>query len=101
MTSGATVTWLARARAADGRELTLRVRTSGHPPSADDVGEEIVEPFACGSIDARAATIEAAAVDGGLRAAVGSLAFAPPVRPSKILAVGRNFHAHAAELGNE
>lgn len=91
------VTWLGRVTLADGGERAVRVVTRGDPPAPTDVAEEIVDPFAAGG--SLAAPL--APVAGGFRGAVGGLRLAPPTRPSKVLAVGRNFRAHAAELGNE
>ncbi len=38
---------------------------------------------------------------GGLRVALADVRLAAPCTPSKIVCVGRNYAAHAAELGNE
>jgi 2-keto-4-pentenoate hydratase/2-oxohepta-3-ene-1,7-dioic acid hydratase in catechol pathway len=92
-----TVTWLGRAIVDEHGERPMQVVTSGRPPAPGDLAEEIRDPFAAPAPDDAAVEV----VPGGLRAEVRSLRLAPPVRPSKILAVGRNFHAHAAELGNE
>ncbi|HEY8374988.1 MAG TPA: fumarylacetoacetate hydrolase family protein, partial [Nannocystis sp.] len=72
---------------------------SGPAPGPDDLAEEIVDPFGDDDGDpwARAAEV----VPGGLRAPLGALQLLTPVRPSKVICVGRNFRAHAAELGNE
>ncbi len=91
------VTWIGRAAVADGTIHSMRVVTEGGPPAPSDLAEEIADPFAASD----AFQVPAAPLVGGLSAAVASLSLLPPVRPSKILAVGRNFHAHAKELGNE
>ena len=91
------------------RERTVRVWTDGRPPQPSDRVQEIVCPFAAARPNAGAdrhgdpwqfaTTLSpvAAGLDGPLQA----YELAPPVRPGKIIAVGRNFRAHAEELGNE
>ena len=37
----------------------------------------------------------------GWSSPVGALVSRPPVKPGKVIGVGRNFRAHAAEMGNE
>jgi 2-keto-4-pentenoate hydratase/2-oxohepta-3-ene-1,7-dioic acid hydratase in catechol pathway len=109
MSSGEVV-WLGRAaKTGEARECTIRVRTSGRAPSADDTVEEIDDPFWAalpstggrehGDAFALARTCEPRA--GGLRAPLGELELRPPVRPGKIVCVGRNYAAHVKEMGNE
>lgn len=97
MSAAGATTWLGRAHAPDGSIRSLRVVTSGAPPTPADLAEEIVDPLS----DPPALRLSAEPVAGGFTAPVGSLTLAPPIRPSKILAVGRNFRAHAQELGND
>lgn len=93
------VLWIGRADPGDGAR-TIRVRTRGPAPGPEDIAEEIDDPFA--DEDGDPWTLAAApARGGGLRAPLGGLRLRPPVRPSKIVCVGRNYRAHAAELGNE
>jgi 2-keto-4-pentenoate hydratase/2-oxohepta-3-ene-1,7-dioic acid hydratase in catechol pathway len=109
MSSGEVV-WLGRAaRPGEARECTIRVRTSGPAPTADDVVEEIDDPFwaALPSTGARAhgdayeLASTCAPRPGGLHASLGELELRPPVRPGKIVCVGRNYAAHVKEMGNE
>jgi 2-keto-4-pentenoate hydratase/2-oxohepta-3-ene-1,7-dioic acid hydratase in catechol pathway len=94
------VLWLGRVRAPGAAGArTVRVRTRGAAPGPTDVAEEIDDPFADADGDPWQRAVSAPA--GGLRAEVRALELLPPVRPSKVLCVGRNFRAHAAELGNE
>jgi 2-keto-4-pentenoate hydratase/2-oxohepta-3-ene-1,7-dioic acid hydratase in catechol pathway len=88
-------TWLGRVSGRDDAEPRwVRVVTDGAAPAGDDVVEEIAtpsghDPFAMLSV-----------VPGGLRCALADVTVAVPVRPSKILCVGRNYRAHAEEMGN-
>ncbi|WAS90277.1 fumarylacetoacetate hydrolase family protein [Nannocystis punicea] len=102
MTSGGNdeVLWLGRARAPGAAGArAVRVRTRGAAPGPDDVAEEIDDPFADDDGDPWQRAAEARA--GGLRAPIAALELLAPLRPSKVICVGRNFRAHAAELGNE
>lgn len=94
------VLWVGRGRprGASGA-CAVRVRTRGAAPGPDDLAEEIADPFADEDGDPweRAWT----ASPGPLAAPVAALELLAPVRPSKVIGVGRNFRAHAAELGNE
>lgn len=92
--------WIGRARAPGAAGArAVRVRTRGAAPGPDDLAEEIDDPFADDDGDPWQRAAEARA--GGLQAQVGALELLAPVRPSKVICVGRNFRAHAAELGNE
>jgi 2-keto-4-pentenoate hydratase/2-oxohepta-3-ene-1,7-dioic acid hydratase in catechol pathway len=110
MSGSSVVVWVGRAaRRGDARECTVRVRTSGRAPRADDVVEEIDDPFwaALPSTGGRehgdAFTLAAtcAAKPDGLCAPLDELELRPPVRPGKIVCVGRNYAAHVKEMGNE
>lgn len=91
--------WLGRLRSGE-RDRTVRVFTAGPPPTDDDLFEEIDDPFADPAADPwqRAG---GPASPTALRGRLGDHALALPLTPSKIIGVGRNFRAHAAELGNE
>jgi 2-keto-4-pentenoate hydratase/2-oxohepta-3-ene-1,7-dioic acid hydratase in catechol pathway len=92
-----------------GPEQAIRVWTEGRPPVADDPVEFIDDPFDAvhprrGGTPTEHATQVARALPArtdGPPARVGDLALEPPVWPHKIVCVGRNYRAHAAELGNE
>jgi 2-keto-4-pentenoate hydratase/2-oxohepta-3-ene-1,7-dioic acid hydratase in catechol pathway len=101
MTSGGNdeVLWLGRARAPGAAGArTVRVRTRGAAPGPNDVAEEIDDPFADDDGDPWQRAADARA---GSQQQVGALELLAPARPSKVICVGRNFRAHAAELGNE
>lgn len=93
------VLWVGRVRAQGGAGArSVRVRTRGAAPGPDDTAEEIDDPFADEDGDPWALAHAAAP---GRSARVGDLELLAPVRPGKVIGVGRNFRAHAAELGNE
>ena len=73
----------------------MRVVTDGHAPVGNSVVEEIVAPAGPQPFAALQP------LDGGLRSALDDVTLAVPVCPSKILCVGRNYRAHAEEMGNE
>jgi 2-keto-4-pentenoate hydratase/2-oxohepta-3-ene-1,7-dioic acid hydratase in catechol pathway len=73
----------------------VRVVTDGAAPAGDDVVEEIGTP----SGDDPFAALWV--LPGGLRCPVADVTLDVPVRPSKILCVGRNYRAHAEEMGND
>ena len=104
------VVWIGRVhRPGELREHVVRVTTDGTPPGPDDLVEEIDDPFVgadprvTGIEGRHAATLalESSLRVGGLSGKLADLSLAPPVRPSKIVCVGRNFLAHAREFGNE
>ncbi|MCA9690324.1 MAG: fumarylacetoacetate hydrolase family protein, partial [Myxococcales bacterium] len=70
--------------------------TDGEAPGPTSEVEWIEAPFAGDDPYERAATGPALG-----RAVLGALELALPVSPSKIIGVGRNYRAHATELGNE
>jgi len=73
-------------------------------PGPDDLAEEIPDVFELARADEGdpwALAREIPAVAGGLHLALGDVSLAPPVHPGKIVAVGRNFRAHAKEMGSE
>jgi 2-keto-4-pentenoate hydratase/2-oxohepta-3-ene-1,7-dioic acid hydratase in catechol pathway len=91
------------------RHRVVRLWTDGEPPTPDTEVEEIADPFAAatpwqgGDASANAYHLARAAapLPSGLRGALQQYVLAPPVRPGKIVCVGRNYRAHAAEMGNE
>jgi 2-keto-4-pentenoate hydratase/2-oxohepta-3-ene-1,7-dioic acid hydratase in catechol pathway len=89
-------TWLGRVLARGNAEPRwVRVVTDGHAPVGNSVVEEIVAPAGPQPFAALQP------LDGGLRSALDDVTLAVPVCPSKILCVGRNYRAHAEEMGNE
>lgn len=76
----------------------VQVWTAGEAPGAGHLAEEIACPWS-GSQDGDAWR------DGysttGWSSPVEALVPRPPVKPGKIIGVGRNFRAHAVEMGNE
>jgi 2-keto-4-pentenoate hydratase/2-oxohepta-3-ene-1,7-dioic acid hydratase in catechol pathway len=104
------VAWIGRAqRPGERRVHCIRVWTDGRAPDDDDVAEEIDDPFALALPERDAGTDADAGVlartiapaPAGLRAPLRDLRLAPPLRPGKIVCVGRNYAAHARELGHE
>lgn len=85
----------------------VRVITDGRPPAAEDLFDILRDPFddelwpeGQASVWDRLAD-EDAAVERPTVAAVDDVDVLAPCRPGKVLCVGRNYRAHAAELGNE
>jgi 2-keto-4-pentenoate hydratase/2-oxohepta-3-ene-1,7-dioic acid hydratase in catechol pathway len=76
------------------------VRTDGHAPGHDDRVEEIADPFADAGGDPWALA-SAVAAEGGLSGALGEFELSFPVHARKVIGIGRNYRAHAKELGNE
>jgi 2-keto-4-pentenoate hydratase/2-oxohepta-3-ene-1,7-dioic acid hydratase in catechol pathway len=95
-TPDARVTWISRAALPDGRGW-LRVITDGAAPRPHDPAEAIADPFA--DPDADPYTI-ATADPGRPLGPLSAQTLLPPT-PGKVVCVGRNYRAHAAELGNE
>jgi 2-keto-4-pentenoate hydratase/2-oxohepta-3-ene-1,7-dioic acid hydratase in catechol pathway len=102
--------WLGRVRVpGERRQRTVRIRTLGGPPGPDDLVEQIPDPFfralssegAAPEVDAADLARELPALDGGVRGRLGDVELAAPLRPGKIVCVGRNYRAHAQEMGNE
>jgi 2-keto-4-pentenoate hydratase/2-oxohepta-3-ene-1,7-dioic acid hydratase in catechol pathway len=91
------------------RHRVVRLWTDGEPPGPHTEVEEIDDPFAAatpwqgGEAGAHAYALAhaAARVPHGLQGPLARYVLAPPVRPGKIVCVGRNYRAHAEELGNE
>jgi 2-keto-4-pentenoate hydratase/2-oxohepta-3-ene-1,7-dioic acid hydratase in catechol pathway len=102
--------WVGQVRVpGDRRHRTVRVWTEGDAPGPDDVVEQIACPFmharrsegACDGAHAAVLARELPGLEGGVRRPLGELELAPPVRPGKIVCVGRNYGAHAKEMGND
>ncbi len=89
--------WVGRAMTATGPQW-VRVASAGSIPSVGDALLAIADPFAHENADPYT---QALASTGPSVGEVGTTSLLPPATPSKIICVGRNFRAHAAELGNE
>ncbi|PRQ08443.1 fumarylacetoacetate hydrolase family protein [Enhygromyxa salina] len=89
--------WLARTP-----EGSWRCRTSGEAPGPSTAWEPIADPFGHASADASDPATLAGEADalGPARTLVG-LRLLPPCSPQKVFGIGRNYRAHAHELGNE
>lgn len=91
------------------RERVVRLWTDGEAPGPHTEVEEIDDPFAAGipwrggdaQAHAYSLALAAPALADGLRGPLQHYTLAPPVRPGKIICVGRNYRAHAEEMGNE
>ncbi len=94
--------WLARTRV-DDRITSWRGRTDGEAPGPHLLWEPIDDPFVLARGRAQACdpyTLLASAPALG-EARVLRERLLPPCSPQTIFGIGRNFRAHAAELGNE
>jgi 2-keto-4-pentenoate hydratase/2-oxohepta-3-ene-1,7-dioic acid hydratase in catechol pathway len=94
--------WLARTRA-DDRVTTWRGRTDGEAPGPDLRWEPIADPFA--RARERALPCDPA-IELASTLALGEPQqlrerLLPPCSPQTIFGIGRNYRAHAEELGNE
>lgn len=92
--------WVGRVRDR-GRIHSVRARTDGAPPGPSDRIEAIADPFADDDGDPWALASAAEPLHGGPAGLLADFELLAPLRPSKIICVGRNYRAHAAELGNE
>ena len=89
-------TWLGRVLArGDAEARWVRVVTDGHAPAGDALVEEIAPPSGPDPFLSLVPRV------GGLRRPLSDVTLAVPVQPSKIICVGRNYRAHAEEMGNE
>jgi len=93
--------WLARVRDPQGRAWSVRTVTDGHVPGPDAEIEAIADPFADPEGDPWSNIRDAQPLAGGVRGRLDAFTLEAPVRPSKVIGVGRNYRAHAEELGNE
>lgn len=107
---GPTVVWIGRVRRpGSAREHVVRTWTDGAAPGPDAQVEEIDDPFeaattwrgAASGTDAGVLAHTLPAKRDGVRCPLMQLQLAPPVRAGKIICIGRNYRAHAEELGNE
>lgn len=96
------VLWVGRIATAAGARW-VSARTGGAAPAAGDELRALDDPFAEDGEDEVVDAYARVRASGGgaVIGRVGAVKLLPPVRPSKVLCVGRNFRAHAAELGNE
>lgn len=93
--------WLGRGRDPHTKQIqSIRVWTTGAPPTPDDRAEVIVDPFAQTEARDDARDI-AKSLPSHEHVTVGSLQLTAPVMPRKIICVGKNYRAHAAEMGGE
>jgi 2-keto-4-pentenoate hydratase/2-oxohepta-3-ene-1,7-dioic acid hydratase in catechol pathway len=91
------------------RQRCVRFATDGRAPGEHELAVEIDDPFLAALPSSGAEqpgdpwrlAHELPARAGGVSAPLGELQLCPPVRPGKIICVGRNYAAHARELGNE
>lgn len=98
--------WLARiAGPADAPwPRCLRCRSEGGRPGPDQRWEPIPDPFHAARWrggDPVAIAGQCEALGEAIVLGAGEAKLLPPLEPSKILAIGRNYAAHARELGNE
>lgn len=101
-------TWLGRVRARNERKShPVRVITDGRAPMSDDLLDILRDPFddelwpaELASVWQRLADCDAV-VERPAVATVADVDVLAPCRPGKLLCVGRNYRAHAAEMGNE
>ena len=96
--------WLARVRTAAGTIETLRTSTSGEAPGPDASWEPIADVIGAahdalesGDLHSLVSTAE---VRGPARTLLADELLAP-LAPQKVFGIGRNYRAHARELGNE
>ena len=93
--------WLARSVDEHGRAQTLRCRCA-EAPGPDQIWEPIDDPFERARESSTNLDPLTLAERAEPRAEARVLArLLPPVRPQKIFGIGRNYRAHAEELGNE
>ncbi|MFV8751981.1 fumarylacetoacetate hydrolase family protein [Nannocystaceae bacterium ST9] len=96
--------WIARI-VADGRPLALRCRTAGESPAPDQRWEPIADPFLAARsrigevLDPWTFAHETPAL-APARSILDAELLAP-IDASKVIGIGRNYKAHAEELGNE
>ncbi len=101
-----TTQWMGRVRTrGERRSQAVRVITNAEAPADTDRFEPIEDPFdderwpaEQDSVWSRLASVPSAVASGGL---LGDVEVLAPCRPGKVLCVGRNYRAHAAEFGNE
>jgi len=94
-----TTLWLARILGPDHRPITLRTHSDGQAPGPHASWEPIADPFA--DPEGEPATLAARATALGPPLHLVGQRLLPPVAPQKVIGIGRNYRAHAEELGNE
>lgn len=101
-TSSSKHPWIARVRSDSGDASTICVRmwTDGEAPGPNTAFEEIDDPFGDPWGDPWSAA-HAPAREGGRRGTLAQAQLAAPIRSRKVIGIGRNYAAHAHELGNE
>lgn len=104
-----TTLWLARTHAPDQTPFaatTLRCATAGEVPGPNQEWEpiaDVVQALRASSerADLYTAVAKARAIGPAQTLFEDQAVLAPPLAPTKVLAIGRNYAAHAKELGNE
>ncbi|MCA9704743.1 MAG: fumarylacetoacetate hydrolase family protein [Myxococcales bacterium] len=106
---GERVAWVGRVTMpGQAAEHVVRLWTDGEAPGPDTEVEPIDDPFAAAvgwrggqdGVCAYERALGPARADGP-RGPLSRYVLAPPVRPPKIVGIGRNYRAHAEEMGNE
>lgn len=93
--------WLGRIRHPQTQKVcVVRIQTELTEPGPEDRIEEIADPWGPSAQDVWTFVRDATPLPQGLQGLCKDFALLPPLIPSKIIGVGRNFRAHAAELGN-
>ncbi len=108
MESDSPTLWIGRVTAPGStREHVVRIRTEGRAPGPMDRFEAIEDPFEAADARRGAApgadavtAAHALPILGSLTGRLGEWTLRPPVRPGKIICVGRNYRAHAEEMEN-
>jgi 2-keto-4-pentenoate hydratase/2-oxohepta-3-ene-1,7-dioic acid hydratase in catechol pathway len=105
--------WLGRVREPDdtlfaqgapARWVRIFTNSSGDLPGPTHELEEIADPLAWATgqaSDLFERVASAKAVEGGLGGPLSNYRLEPPMCPQKVIGIGRNYRAHAEELGNE
>ncbi len=98
---GAKRCWVGRMRV-EGRSRCVRMLGGERPPAASDFVDVIDDPFDDERVE-EAGSVWHGALQAEARAQVrvGDHQLLPPVRALNVIGIGRNYRAHAAELGNE
>ena len=99
------ITWLARLRyseAADAPSYYIRARTDGRVPGPETIVDSIEDPVRSKSGGLLRAVEHAYEVRSDrLAGFLETARFDVPIVPTKVIGIGRNFLAHAQELGND
>ena len=96
--------WLARARSEDGAVSCLRCRTEGEAPGPLTAWEAIADPVRDARLREAPCDLHTLVAEAPALAAAAALTTArllAPLEPQTVFGVGRNYRAHAQELGNE